>query len=159
MPSRPPGFSDEAAAFAAQAPARINHGPSPMLARFDFVQAERDRLRRNELDTREIASGSDPRLAGLADMPFPMMADVTSSRLSRFKELWRTRHQSAVSALARGSGLHIDLGSGLYVIGKNRLESSDRFRDVFGPTRTSLGQEVGVPVTLGSGLWALQSEE
>ena len=80
-------------------------------------------------------------------------------KLTRFKELWQTRHQAVLATMQAGTGLNVDLGTGLYVTGATRLKASDKFRELFGPERTSLAEEVGIPLTLGSGLWALQSEE
>ena len=157
MTSKPSGLSEEATeAFVHEKPSDGTLIRAPL---FDFVQAERDRLRRSEFDTSAVSDSSDSRVAGAAESPFPPMDDVTTLRLSRFKELWHTRHQSILATIPRGTGLLVDLGTGLYVTGGTRLQASDRFREIFGPERTALSEEVGIPVTLGSGWWALQSEK
>ncbi len=127
-------------------------------ATIDFVQEERVRLRAGELDTVPVQSASDERLAALADHPSPESDAVTVRRLSRFKELWNTRHQGALALLPRGTHVIVDMATGLYVTGGS-FEAWDRFEQLFGGARQALSQEVGVPVTLGGGLWALQSEE
>ena len=147
----PPGLSEKASEFDLGSGAKENH--------IDFVQAERNRLRAGLLDTGEVASSADPRLASLEPTPSPLLEAVTARKLLRFKDLWQTRHQDLLARVPLGTGLVIDLGTGLYVTGKTRHEASDRFEALFGTSRTALSQEVGIPLTLGSGLWALQSEE
>jgi hypothetical protein len=147
------GFSEEAAEYTAR-----NTITAPQVP-VDFVQAERVRLRAGEIDTPPVVSSVDERLAVLEDCPSPSPDVVTTLRLSRFKELWNTRHQAALASLPRGTGIAVDMATGLYVTGDDRLEASDRFEELFGSGRDALSQEVGVPITLGGGLWALQSEE
>jgi hypothetical protein len=147
------GFSEEAAEYTAGKTATATH-----LQPTDFVQAERVRLRAGEIDTPPVVSSADVRLAGLADRPSPESDEVTVRRLSRFKELWNTRHQGALASLPRGTNVIVDMATGLYVTGDN-FAAWDRFEALFGGTRQALSQEVGVPITLGGGLWALQSEE
>lgn len=153
MIDRQRGLSEEAAEYTAGKAATTPAAP------IDFVQAERVRLRAGEIDTLPVLTPDDERLALLTNCPSPESYAVTTRRLSRFKELWNTRHQAALALLPRGTGITVDMATGLYVTGDSRLEASDHFEALFGGAREALSQEVGVPITLGGGLWALQSEE
>ena len=144
VPPKNSGFSEDAAEF--------DPGHRSLSGLHSFVQAERERLRAGQLDTVPVESAADPRVGDIADWPSPPIAQVSTHDLSRFGELWSTRHQTTIGILERGTGLHVDLGSGLYVTGKTRLEASDKFQAIFGTSRSAFSQEVGVPIRLGSGL-------
>ncbi len=155
----PTGFSDRDAEFEAVPTPNLANRPASVAAgSSSFVQAERDRLRAGLLDTPAIGSADDPRISQSPDACSPPIEAVTARELMCFKELWLTRHQSVVASLPIGTCLTVDLGTGLYVTGGSRLDTSDRFDAIFGSKRSAWSHEVGVPVTLGSGLWALQSE-
>ncbi len=143
--SHPGGFAETATAYEATAGS-------------DFVQAERDRLRAGLLDGAPVTDRSDPRLAEALRLPIVPIDAVSASRLHIFAELWRTRHQVRFREFAHGTAVQVDFASGLYVIANKRWAASDRLGDLFGARRSAWSFEHGVPITLGGGLWALNSE-
>lgn len=122
----------------------------------DFVQAERERLRSGQLDAEAIVGIAE--IEALERMPSPDMDSVSTESLLAFSELWLARHRSIVRSLGIGTVLAVDLGSGMYVTATSTLVAMDRFEEAFSTERAAWVHEVGVPVTLGGGLWALRSE-
>ena len=139
------GFAETAAAYEASAGS-------------DFVQAERDRLRAGLLDAAAAIDRNDPRLAEALRLPIVPMDAVSAARLHSFAELWRTRHQVRLRELAHGTAVQVDFASGLFVTADKRWAASDRLDAVFGTRRSAWSFEHGVAITLGGGLWALNSE-
>jgi hypothetical protein len=124
----------------------------------DFVQAERDRLRAGLLDQTPVTIRTDPRLAEALHISTPSDDKVTGRALGKFAELWRTRHQTILSNLPHGTCVTVDLASGLWFIGTKRWEASDLKDELLATGRAGWSFEHGVPLTLGGGLWALNSE-
>ncbi len=126
-----------------------------METRSAVVQGERDRLRAGRLDAPPISDAQDSRLN---DCP-AMRAEKPSIRdLSRFCELWLTRHETVVHDLPHGSAIVVDFATGHYVAAVSALDAMDRFDLLFGSGRPAWAHDIGIPIALGSGLWALSSE-
>ncbi len=124
----------------------------------DFIQAERDRLRAGLLDQPPVKAPDDPRLAEALRLPSPTGDGVSGRALGTFGEIWRTRHQGALKGLPHGTCVTVDLASGLWFTAEKRWAAYDRRDEVLGKGRTGWSFEHGIPLTLGSGLWALHSE-
>jgi hypothetical protein len=124
----------------------------------DFLQSERDRLRAGRLDEPPVADADDLRLRDALEQSGPGIDDVSSAKLAKFSELWRTRHQGLLAATRRGTAFVVDFASGLHLTAERFHEANDQFVRAFGPHRAAWSFELGMPVTLGGGPWALRSE-
>lgn len=153
-----PGNANKSDTYVSAEPRASLRPFSAPVSTIDFVQSERDRLRAGLLDCAPVMSAEEERVALAAQTPSPPIEHVTARDLARFQEIWLTRHQSVINASATGTGVSVDLGSGLYVMGASRLDAADRFEALFGSNRSAWSHEVRVPITIGGGLWALQSE-
>lgn len=148
----------KAGGFAEERQVEFDHGGERkhrMKSRSDVVQGERDRLRAGRLDLPPIENDHDERLRDCRELSVgsPSVRDM-----SRFSELWLTRHEKVVHALPHGHTIVVDYATGHYVTDARALDAMDRFDALFGKGRPAWMHDIGIPITLGSGLWALSSE-
>ena len=145
MSSTAKGFSEEGQTeFEASGRTRHRTESRPLL-----VQGERDRLRAGRLDLPPIEDAHDERLYDCRQLKVekPSVRD-----LSRFCELWLTRHENVVHALPYSSAIVVDYATGHYVAGARALDAMDRFDALFGKDRPAWVHDIGIEITLGSGL-------
>lgn len=91
-------------------------------------------------------------------------AGFTSANISRirvqdikaFSDQWLREHRSVVDSMPDGTVLAVDMSSGDFVKASTGLAAMDTFEETFGPKAVAWVFEVGVPITLGCGLWQLK---
>ena len=71
---------------------------------------------------------------------------------------WQRRNKALIESMQIGTVVAVNIADGRYVTGRNGLEAMDEFERVFGLDANGWAFEVGVPITLGGGLWQLSSE-
>jgi hypothetical protein len=82
---------------------------------------------------------------------------ATSPQLAEFVRTWCQQHQPVLSALPVGTVVAVNLADGSYVTAADGLTALDLFEQRYGPKAMAWVHEVGVPISIGGGLWALSS--
>jgi hypothetical protein len=84
----------------------------------------------------------------------PSLADLIA-----FEQSWCDANIDIITAAPIGSVLAVNMADGRCVRSTSRLLAMDLFERHFGVDAIAWVHEVGVPLTGGSGLWALSSAE
>lgn len=131
-------FARRAVMFAKLAMANVS-----AKARADVLQSEAN-----------SATGPSP----AADFAQRLMSKSEACRVVEAGEAWLHDNRPTVSALSHGTVIALNVANGKFVTGRNGLEAMDKFEAEFGTEARAWVHEVGVPITLGGGIWALSSE-
>ena len=86
-----------------------------------------------------------------------MMASLDEAALRSFGERWIGRHRAFINSLPNGTVLAVDMTSEECVSAASGLEAMDKFEAAFGGEAVAWVHEVGIPISLGGGLWQLRS--
>ena len=86
------------------------------------------------------------------------ISSLDAEEIAAFGSRWLAAHKAQVSAMPTGTGLAVDMSSGKYVSASNCLSAMDLFEETFGLQAIAWVHEVGVPISLGGGLWQLRSD-
>jgi hypothetical protein len=114
---------------------------------------------------RRVRDGGNLELRRQSVLPPNTMDDV-SERLARIREddigrfgdNWLAKNKSLVESLKVGTVLAVNMCDGAHVTAPNGLVAMDRFEATFGREAIAWVFEVGIPISLGGGLWQLKSE-
>ena len=71
---------------------------------------------------------------------------------------WQRLNKDLIDRLPHGTTVVVNIATGQHVTGNNGLAAMDEFERVFGPDVVGWAFEVGIPLNIGGGLWALSSE-
>jgi hypothetical protein len=74
-----------------------------------------------------------------------------------FERTWSDQNRALLDSLPRGTAVAVNMTTGDYVTAPNGLKAMDLFEERFGTSVWAWVHEVGVPITIGGGLWALSS--
>lgn len=77
--------------------------------------------------------------------------------LAEFGKAWLARHADVVAGTAVGTVIAVRFPDGAYVTAATGLSAIDAFEERFGKDARGWMHEVGVPISLGCGLWQLSS--
>lgn len=86
------------------------------------------------------------------------LTDEEKSDAADFGQAWAIEHAALLDSLPRGTVIAVNITDGQYVTADSALLAMDRFEDCFGLEAIAWVHEVGVPISVGVGLWALSSE-
>ena len=75
-----------------------------------------------------------------------------------FGEEWIRENQALLNRLPMGTVVIVCVGSGAYITAGSSLAALELFAERFGKHARGWSFEVGVPITLGGGLWQLRSD-
>jgi hypothetical protein len=158
---------------------RVRHWPvdrqldaAAILSRMDALGTEPYRLSAeeradltlamSEVARGEVADAAEESVIRRAIVPQPEPVDSQSFSspytLKAFGEAWLGTHQTIVATLPVGTILAVNLADGRYVTAANGVAAMSQFETQFGKDAWAWVHEVGVPITLGGGLWSLSSE-
>ena len=77
--------------------------------------------------------------------------------LRAFKASWCDQHRGVIAGLPRGVCLAVNMADGTFVTAENGLAVMDKFEAKYGEHAFAWVHEVGVPLSIGLGLWSLSS--
>ena len=78
--------------------------------------------------------------------------------LHAFDVAWQRQNKALIEQLPHGTTVIVNIATGQHVTGRNGLEAIDEFERIFGLEAVGWAFEVGIPLNIGGGLWALSSE-
>jgi hypothetical protein len=103
--------------------------------------------------TDEVQKPNVTTAAGNAELP--PMPSVTE--LIDFERAWSAKNRALLDSLPRGTAVAVNMANGEYITAPNGLIAMDLFEARYGTGVWAWVHEVGVPITIGGGLWALSS--
>lgn len=87
----------------------------------------------------------------------PRRVHLYVQSVREFGDRWLDQHRSIVASLPIGAVLAVDMDSSRHVVAVSGLAAMDLFEATFGLNAVAWVHEVGVPISLGGGLWQLRS--
>jgi hypothetical protein len=96
-------------------------------------------------------AGSEPK-AGAR-----VLTSAERSAVAAFGKSWSLANRELLDSLAVGTVVAVSFPDGAYVAAATGLVAMDAFEERFGHDALAWVFEVGVPISIGGGLWALSS--
>ena len=81
----------------------------------------------------------------------------TLQEVTEFERAWSNRNGQALADMPVGTVVAVNMADGSYVTASDGLTAMDLFEERFGTEAIAWVHEVGVPISIGGGLWALSS--
>ena len=90
--------------------------------------------------------------------PPRFFTDEELEAIGRKGRAWLEANKAIVGSFAAGTVLLINLGTGEYEAGPDRMTARQKFDARFGAVTIGYHHRVRMPYTMGAGLWPLNSE-